>query len=162
MATITSGETNNMITFQMALKYLDAKTFVDMATDGEIEQPESFDDVIKFIAKIGGIKIIKKLDNPDDAVGDVVESIKARLKLPANDRHKGWRYKSKIIDQLKRRKFFMAACKELKLDEQSMFLNALADMAGEIEHSEDGKQIRLKPEVSSAPSFTADCPDMDF
>ncbi len=132
-----------MITFQMALKYLDAKTFVDMATDGEIEQPESFDDVIKFIAKIGGIKIIKKLDNPDDAVGDVVESIKARLKLPANDRHKGWRYKSDILNQLKRRKFYAELCLSSGSSPVELFDRAVRSIGDEIEVSKDGKQIRL-------------------
>ncbi len=143
--------------FETAAKFLSAEIFIEMAKAGEIDMPEKMSDIICLVGRVG---LSDLNDKPDGAAIDKIRSaIRSRLATTIND---GWLYKSQIIDQLNRRKFFRAACKELKIDKQSMFLNALADMAGEIEHSEDGKQIRLKPEVSSAPSFTADCPDMDF
>ena len=164
MATITSGETNNMITFESATKYLDAKTFVEMAMGGEIEEPESFTDVIKFIAKIGGVKIIEKQNTPDSASSDVAASIKARLKLPAGDRFQGWRYKSDVLNQLKRRKFYVDLCASSGLSVVELFESAIRFLGGEIEISKDDKQIRLvtNPKPIKVPYFTIDCPDMDF
>lgn len=73
----------------------------------------------------------------------VKEAILKRLKVDAKDAQKGWRYKSDIKNQLKRRKFYQDIQKKCDEVNQDAFENAIISMA-EIEHSPDRKQVRLR------------------
>ncbi len=71
------------------------------------------------------------------------EAILKRLKVDDKDAQKGWRYKSDIKNQLKRRKFYQEIQKKCDEVNQDAFENAIISMA-EIEHSQDRKQVRLR------------------
>ena len=148
--------------FNKAIKELDVEAFIAEASNGKIELPERIEDVIELVFRIAEMKSKDKINLVNGNYFRVSNSIKMRLSEKSGEKTNWWRYKSDILNQLRRRQFFLDLCDSNKCTPKELLNASLRSMVGEIEYSKNGKQMRLKSKADNTSHFTADCPDMDF
>ena len=150
------------LTFREAASSGKIETLITLMAKDLVEFPESMDDLLRSLCVASGLTSLVPIDKSKTDIEKVTEMIEGRL---TSAKHGAWLYKSDLINQAKRREYF----KNILFSgngstPESIFNDVIHRTKLTTEMSEDGNKIRIavKSKVNNTPSFTTDCPDMDF
>ena len=149
------------LTFREAASVGGMKKLIDLISSDLVELPKSTNELCESLRIASGMTRLNSMVTEKTNMDKMVEFVCNRL----NDSFGNWIYKSDLLNQASRRKYFQTMLHSKSgVTEESILADALGESGLKTETSEDGKQIRLVVERKTYETdFSKEYdPDMDF